>query len=114
MPYINLKTNLKLDKTTKIELLNELTNIISKGLDKPENYIMCSIDDDKYMVFGNSVDAAMFIELRSIRLPKKETPKLSASLSNFIKNNLNVPKDRIFINFINVEPHLWGYNGTTF
>ena len=114
MPYLNLKTNLKLDKSTTNELMNELNLFVSKGLDKPEKYIMCRVEDDQYMLFGNSIDATMLIELRSIRLPEKETPKLSASLSNLIKDNLNIPKDRIFINFMNIEPHLWGYNGSTF
>ncbi|MGM0531965.1 MAG: phenylpyruvate tautomerase MIF-related protein [Bacteroidota bacterium] len=35
-------------------------------------------------------------------------------MTNFVKDNLEIPADRIFINFINIQPHMWGFNGSTF
>jgi hypothetical protein len=66
------------------------------------------------MLFADSADPLVFIELRSIRLPSGQTGGLSQSLTAFVDHNLGVKGNRIFMNFMDFEPHMWGHNGSTF
>ena len=114
MPYIHLSTNKQLSKDKKQQVLQDMTALVSRDLGKPGKFIMAGLKDDQDMIFDGSLDPVVFVELRSIRLPEDQTEKFSQSLSAFVKNHLEVNSDRLFINFRNVEPHMWGYNGTTF
>jgi phenylpyruvate tautomerase PptA (4-oxalocrotonate tautomerase family) len=114
MPYLKLQTNVELSKESKTELLTDLIALISKELNKPEKYVMTLIQDSQVMLFGPSDEPLAYLEFRSIRLPEDQTKALSKSLTNFIKSRLNIEDARIFIQFINSDPHMWGFNATTF
>jgi len=114
MPFLKLSTNKQLSKDKKQQLLRDMTALLSKDLNKPEKYIMVDCEDNKDMIFAANDDLLVFIELRSIRLPEDKTGELSKSLSNFVKNNLQISPDRIFVNFFNIQPHMWGFNASTF
>ena len=114
MPYIELKTNKQLSKDKKLDILKDLTALISKDLGKPDQYIMATCRDDLDMMFGGSTDPLVFFDLSSIRLPVSQTADLSQSLAAFVKENLGISSDRVFINFRDVEPHMWGFKSGTF
>lgn len=114
MPYLKLKSNKQLGENKKQQLMKDLTDLLIKDLNKPEKYIMIECEINRSMTFGNNDDILAFIELRSIRLPEDKTGELTKSLTNFVKNNLEIPADRVFINYINIQPHMWGFNGNTF
>ena len=114
MPYLKVQTNIELSKDRKTEVLNDLISLVSKELDKPEKYVMTLIQDSQIMLFGSSDAPLVYIEFRSIRFPEDQTKALAKSLSHFIKRQLNIDPERIFIQFINSEPHMWGYNASTF
>ena len=114
MPFLELKTNKQLSADKKQHVMKDLTALLAKDLKKPERVIMIQCRDDQDLMFGASADPLAFIELRSIGLPEDQTVRLSQSLSSFVKNNLDIPADRLFINFRSFERHMWGYNGSTF
>ena len=114
MPFIELRTNKQLSKAKKDKLMKDLTDLIAKDLNKPQRVIMCQCSDNQHLMFGASGEALAFIDLRSIRLPEDQTPQLSQSIVSFVKNHLDINGDRVFINFTNFQPHMWGYNGSTF
>ena len=114
MPYLKLQTNIELSKDRQKDLLDELISLVSKELDKPRKYVMTLIQDGQLMLFGLSEDPLVYIEFRSIKFPEDQTKALAKSLSNFIKSRLNIEGERIFIQFINSDPHMWGYNASTF
>jgi phenylpyruvate tautomerase PptA (4-oxalocrotonate tautomerase family) len=114
MPYLKLQTNKQLSKDKKDQVLQDLTALLSKDLSKPEKYIMIECNDDQSMFFGGSDEYLVFIDLRSINLPEESTSKLSASLANFVKSQLEIKPERVFINFTSYPRHMWGFNGTTF
>ncbi len=43
-----------------------------------------------------------------------QTAGLSALLCSFCKEELNVPEDRVYIEFSSAEGVMWGWNGRTF
>ena len=114
MPFIHLQTNMQLSQDKKQQLLNDLTDLIAKDLNKPSRFIMARCSDDQDMMFADSADPLVFIELRSIRLPGGQTANLSQSLTAFVDHNLGVKGNRIFINFMGFEPRMWWHNGSTF
>jgi phenylpyruvate tautomerase PptA (4-oxalocrotonate tautomerase family) len=114
MPYIKIQTNVELSEDQKMDLLNDLTDLLSKELGKPEKYVMGMIQNSESMIMSGKTDSLAFVELRSIRLPENRTKTLTKSLTYFLKEALKIDSDRIFVNFINVEPHMWGYNSDTF
>jgi len=114
MPFLELRTNKQLSADKRHTVMSDLTALLAKDLKKPERLIMIQCSDDQDLIFGGSSDPLAFIDLKSIGLPEDQTTRLSQSLSSFVKNNLDIPQDRIFINFRTFERHMWGYNGTTF
>ena len=114
MPYLKIQTNLELSNDRKKDILNDLVSLVSKELDKPEKYVMAIVQDSQVMLFGTTDDPLVYIEFRSIRFPEDKTKALAKSLSHFVTNRLNIEPERIFIQFINSDPHMWGYNASTF
>jgi len=114
MPYLKLQTNLELSNDRKKDILNDLVFLVSKELDKPEKYVMTIVQEGQAMLFGSADDPLAYIEFRSIGFPENKTKALAKSLSHFVKSRLNVEPERIFIQFINSDPHMWGYNASTF
>jgi phenylpyruvate tautomerase PptA (4-oxalocrotonate tautomerase family) len=114
MPYLKIQTNLELSKDQKNEILKDATSFLSKELGKPERFIMVQMQNSESMIFAGSFEPLAYLELRSIRLPENRTKTLSKSLVSFLRSKLNVDGNRVFINFVNVDSHMWGFDSDTF
>jgi phenylpyruvate tautomerase PptA (4-oxalocrotonate tautomerase family) len=42
------------------------------------------------------------------------TERLSKMLCDFVKEELNIPKNRVYIEFSDAPGKMWGWNGGTF
>ena len=101
MPYLKIQTN---ETPENPELfLKKLSSLAAEEIGKPESYIMTSYDNVKHMTFSGTTEPAVFIECKSIGLRKDITAGLSSSLCAFCKEELNIPEDRIYIEFSNAE-----------
>ena len=112
MPLLSIKTNVRI--TDRKSLASLASKTVASALGKAESYVMVSLDDEKLMMFAGTDDPAAYLELKSISLPESETRNFSSSLCQMINEQLNIEKDRIYIEFSNAERHMWGWNGTTF
>ncbi len=112
MPYIKIQTNA--ETLNKSELLKKLSRVASGGIGKPEMYIMTALSQVDEMTFGGTSDPSVFLECKSIGLKADQTAGLSALLCSFCKGELNVPEDRVYIEFSSAEGVMWGWNGRTF
>ena len=112
MPYLKIQTIAEVKD--KQELLKKLSSAASKGIGKPETYIMTAFSSVEAMSFGGSSEPAVFIECKSIGLKEDQTAELSALLCSFCKDELNVPKDRVYIEFSSAKGVMWGWDGRTF
>ncbi len=112
MPYIKIQTNAEV--TNKQELLKKLSTVASEGIGKPETYIMTAFSYVEAMTFGGNSEPAVFLECKSIGLKEEQTAGLSALLCSFCKNELNVPEDRVYIEFSSAKGVMWGWDGRTF
>jgi len=114
MPYMRLDTNLNINKNTLSELITKTSSIISTFLGKPESYVLIHVNSDQSMIFAGSQEPLAYIELKSIELPKNQTEPLSSLLCDFVAEELNIPANRIYIEFTNIDRSMWGWNNKTF
>lgn len=112
MPYLKIQTNVKIKN--KNQWMSETTSRLSDMLSKPSQYIMVAVSDHMDMMFAGTTDPLAFMELKSIGLPENETKTLSAKICNLIGKTLDIPGDRMYIEFSNAQRHMFGWNRSTF
>ena len=111
MPYLQIQTNVDIKPEQHATLLANASFTVAQALGKPESYVMVALQPNTPMLFAGTDQPTAFLELKSIRLPTASTRELSHKLCAFIEDSLNIPKDRIYIEFMNAEASLWGWNG---
>jgi phenylpyruvate tautomerase len=76
---------------------------------------MVSVSRTAEMLFAGTADPCCFAALKSIgTFTPERTEQLSALLCDRLAEGLGVPRDRIYVEFVDAKPHLWGYDGATF
>ena len=66
------------------------------------------------MMFAGTEELCAFLDLRGIELPVSKTGKLSQLLSGLVESQTGIRRDRVYINFADIKPSMWGWNGETF
>ena len=114
MPFLMIKTNLDLEKTTIHALLNHASRVVAETVKKPESYVMVNVCANEHMVFGGTTLPTVYMEMKSVGMPAEQIPGFSQTLTKMIEQRLKVPANRIYIEFASVPGAFWGYNGSTF
>jgi phenylpyruvate tautomerase PptA (4-oxalocrotonate tautomerase family) len=97
------------------ELLKNLSTELARELDKPERYMMVSFERLPELLFAGTSEPACFAVLKNIgTFTAPQTERLSALLCAHLSRGLGIEQDRIYIEFQDARPHLWGYDGGTF
>ena len=112
MPLLEITTNTTI--TNQHDIAQHASKFAAEMLGKPESYVMVKINADQPITFAGNFEPAAHVKLKSLGLPENNTADYSASLCNFINNNLGIDSGRIYIEFSNPERHMWGWNGKTF
>lgn len=114
MPYLKITTSKTLDAERKHNLLKTASKMVALELGKPEQYVMVSVESPVQMQFAGTEELCAFLELRGIELPESKTGKLSQLLCGLAESQTGIRKDRVYINFADIKPSMWGWNGETF
>lgn len=114
MPYLKIQTNLPLTEAAEAKLMKSASALVATELGKPETYVMIALEPDIPMLFAGTDAPTAFLELKGIGLPTNKTKALSQALCRFIEQHLGVPGDRVYLNFADVSPALWGWNSDVF
>jgi phenylpyruvate tautomerase len=114
MPYLRIQANRPVEDIASQEFLKKASRLMAQELSKPEDYVMISLESSSAILFAGSAEPAAFLELRAIGLPVKKTNNLSRVLCELVESELGIPKERVFINFSDLPPNMWGWNGETF
>jgi phenylpyruvate tautomerase len=114
MPLLKIQTNAAIDNQKSQPLLKNVSQRIAAALNKPEQYMMVSLEADLPMLFAGTGEPTAFVELKAIGLPTAKTGELSRLLCEWVESKLGVTQQRIYINFADVPANLWGWNGKTF
>ncbi len=110
MPFLNISTNKGIKNEQK--LISKSSAFISSLLNKPENFVMVKLTDSLNMYFSGNHEPCCFIEINSIG--SIEPSKMSKPICEFFCKELDIPKERIYIYFQNVDPKMWAWNSRTF
>lgn len=114
MPYLLIRTNREIPAAEHQPLLARCSAAVAEALGKPERYVMVSLEAGQPMLFAAESSPCAYLELKSIGLPDSRTAELSARLSELIGAELDIPSDRLYIEFADAARHMWGWNGGTF
>lgn len=112
MPLLKIETNIIVDNRTEfLKKLSALTAIITG---KPEKWVMVSLIHNPDMLFGGKLYPLVYAEFKSIGLPEQKTPEITSKLMDFLEEEISVIPERIYIEFSNARPDMWGWNKDTF
>lgn len=116
MPLINVFTSIPAPEADRTDgLLLRLSSTLAKELKKPESYVMTCLNPGLAMTFAGTTLPTCYAEVKNIGpLSSDTTARLSNILCSALAEGLGVERDRIYIEFTNVEPHLFGFKGETF
>ena len=96
-------------------LLRDLSSLLARELRKPESYVMTCLEPRARMTFAGSPAPACYVEIKNIgTFTAEATARLSAGVTERVSAALGVEKSRIYIEFADARPHMWGHNGETF
>ena len=113
MPFIELKTNINVNKNLKEEAFEFLNDHISILSGKNKEWLMINIIDNQNMMFKGDKSPLIMIEVKTYLEPsKQDLDKLTLILSNYFSNTFNIPIDRIYVSYFPLEN--WGYAGYNF
>jgi len=112
MPVLKVQANKRIDN--KDEWMRSATSFMAELLSKPEKFIMVHFEENHAMMFAGSAEPLAYIELKSINLPESETKHFASEICAFLERTIKIPKERIYIEFANAQPNMFGWNGATF
>ena len=110
MPLLNISTNK--DIKNEQRLLAKSSKLISSLLNKSENFVMIKFTDSLPMYFAGNDKPCCFIEIKSIGA--LESSKMSKPICEFFSSQLEIPTERIYIFFQDVDSEMWAWNSETF
>lgn len=114
MPIFTLATNLQSSQIPD-NFSKTTSSLVAKLLSKPESYVAVMIDANRALIFGGTNEPAAIVVLKSIGGVGDERNKShSKQLCAHIKQHLGIATNRIYIEFVDIEPTNIGYDGSTF
>lgn len=113
MPLLQVTSNIPLSDAEKSNALQTLSKATAELLSKSEDYVMTSWTTARMTMAGTDAPA-VFIDFHSIRFPEDAASRLSKELCERLSLIVEVRADRIYINFHDDAPSMWGWNGKTF
>ena len=110
MPLITVSTSIKLKE--KNLFMKDCSEILAKLTNKSEKYVMVRLFDQIPMCFGQDLDPCCFVDIKSIG--SIDPLIMSESISDFISKKLNIPTNKTYIRFENIEASNWAWDGKPF
>jgi phenylpyruvate tautomerase PptA (4-oxalocrotonate tautomerase family) len=114
MPLARLSTNVILDEKARAEIARGLSEILSREIGKPEQYVMSIVEGCRMLMSAREGNAA-FVDVRSIGgLSREVNSAISQSVCDLLRSRADVPPDRVYVVFTDVGRENWAWKGKTF
>jgi phenylpyruvate tautomerase len=115
MPLIQVFTSAVAPEDGVKGLLGELSKLAAARFSKPERWVMTCLVPGLPMTFGGDRAPAAFVAVKNVgKMTGDDTEVLSKEICARVSRALDVPTDRIYIDFADVVGAMWGWNGDTF
>lgn len=113
MPMIQSKITGTVSPEKREALKTELGKAISI-LNKPESYLMLSIEDNQDLYFGGrKLDKGAYVEVKILgSVNSASSNRMTAKICEIFKSVLDIPGDSIYISYWGTSD--WGYDGGNF
>ena len=112
MPFIDVKTNVKVSDEKKEAIKCKLGEVINILPGKTEKWLMFGINDDYDLWFmGDKFPAAM-VEVKTYGNDATGTEELTGEICNLIYSELSIEMGRIYVSYFGTQT--WGWNGHNF
>ena len=115
MPLIQVFTSSGVPADGAKGLLGELSKLAAARFGKPERWVMTCLVPGLPMTFGGDRAPCAFVAVKNIgKMTGDDTAVLSKEICARVSRALDVPTDRIYIDFADAVGAMWGWNGDTF
>jgi phenylpyruvate tautomerase len=115
MPVVRITVSQVVYEEKRRKVMRDLTQKLIALTGKPEKYMMVVFQPPAEIFFGSSDAASALIEVKSIgALEPERTKKISQDFCAYFQSELGIPEDRVYIEFTDVKPSMFGWNGKTF
>lgn len=112
-PSLFVQTNINLgDK--KMAFMQAASKAVAKCLGKPESYVAVSVQDGQDIIWGGSDSPCALCKVISLGSINLENNKALTKEVTHLLSEFEVPANRIYVNFFDLERQNVGYNGATF
>ena len=114
MPYFSIPTSSPIEAFAALSLATKMSAFAAELLGKPEAYVMTALKPNTVMTFAGSDLPTAFIEVKSIGLSEAQCGTFAEKVGAFIQAELGIAPDRTFIDFTDLPPTRFAWNGKTF
>lgn len=116
MPLIKVQTSVANVAPPQVEtLLKGLSAQLAKHVGKPESYVMTAFEPNVAMTFGGTFDPVCYIEVKNVgTMSPTQTQAMSQDFCQTVSDAIEVPTNRIYIEFADAKGSMWGWNRSTF
>ena len=113
MPFINVKTNAKIDKENECVIKSKLGEAMSI-IGKSEAWFMLNLEDECNMYFkGENNDKFAMVQVNLFGGASSEAyNNFTQIVSDVLSKSLNISKNNIYVSYM--ETSNWGWNGNNF
>ena len=113
MPFINTKTNAKIDKEKELlikQRLGQAINILGKN----EGWLMINFEEDSHIYFKGQNDSLIaYIEIKLFGNASDDMyNKMTEEVTKIINEELLIDKSNIYVSYYPTDK--WGWNGNNF
>lgn len=114
MPYIEVKTSIKLDNHQRDDLGKKLINVVANAFGKPKQYIMTNIEDDKVLYMAdNEISKGAYIAISLLGSASRSACQvITAEICQILQNDYDIDGANVYVTYHPVE--FWGWNGSMF
>ena len=113
MPYINVKTNVKVSPEKEEAIKKGLGLAITAIPGKSEGWLMVGIEDEFKLWFKGTNEPAAMVEVSIYgNASSNALTTLTSHITGLLFDNLGISTDRIYVSYMSTPD--WGWNGSNF
>lgn len=110
MPILEIQVSDRRSSLTRTQILRRASALVAEALGKPESCVMVSLKSP-YMMLDHARHPVAYMQLKSVDLTDEQIQRLSSELSTYVLEVFGVPADRTYIEFANLNPEYFAWNG---
>lgn len=114
MPLFRIETNREVDQVAQEAFIPEAVRFAARLLAKPEESVMVSLVSSAGMRFQANENPTAYVEFKSIGLDRDQCPAYAKAICEYLESSLGIAPQRIYIEFTDIDPKMFGWDKVTF